>query len=219
MQINEFVEICNRNNIILDDKQIARIEDYMEELKKWNENVNLISRKDIDNILDRHILHSLTILKYVSIFDNAICLDIGSGGGLPGIPIKIAKPNIKLIMIDSITKKVNIIRQIIEKLDLINVEIINDRIENLAKNKNFKNSINFIFARAVASTDLILKWSFPLIKNNGRIALLKGGDLSKEIADAQRISKSITIEEIPIKLKGFDYFEKEKKKLIIIGQE
>jgi len=219
MQINEFVEICEENDIYLNSQQIGQIEIYTDELKRWNKYVNLISRKDIDNILDKHILHSLSILKYVPIIDNAICLDIGSGGGLPGIPIKIAKPNMKLIMIDSIAKKVNIIKQIVEKLDLKNVELINDRVENLAKNKTYANSIDYVIARAVASTDLMLKWSIPLIKNNGKIILLKGGDLSKEIADANRIEKSIKIEEIPIKLKGFDYFEREEKKLIIIGRD
>ncbi|HPD32929.1 MAG TPA: 16S rRNA (guanine(527)-N(7))-methyltransferase RsmG [Candidatus Kapabacteria bacterium] len=219
MQINEFVEICEENDIYLNTQQIGQIEIYTDELKRWNKYVNLISRKDIDNILDKHILHSLSILKYVPIFDNAICLDIGSGGGLPGIPLKIAKPNMKLIMIDSIAKKINIIKQIVEKLDLKNVELINDRVENLAKNKTYANSIDYVIARAVASTDLILKWSIPLIKNNGKIVLLKGGDLSKEIADANRIAKSIKIEEIPIKLKGFDYFEREKKKLIIIRRD
>ncbi|HRT67977.1 MAG TPA: 16S rRNA (guanine(527)-N(7))-methyltransferase RsmG [Bacteroidota bacterium] len=219
MQINEFVEICEENDIYLNTQQIGQIEIYTDELKRWNKYVNLISRKDIDNILDKHILHSLSILKYVPIFDNAICLDIGSGGGLPGIPLKIAKPNMKLIMIDSIAKKVNIIKQIVEKLDLKNVEIINDRVENLAKNKTYANSIDYVVARAVASTDLMLKWSIPLIKNNGKIVLLKGGDLSKEIADANRIAKSIKIEEIPIKLKGFDYFEREEKKLIIIRRD
>ena len=219
MQINEFVEICEENDIYLNTQQIGQIEIYTDELKRWNKYVNLISRKDIDNILDKHILHSLSILKYVPIFDNAICLDIGSGGGLPGIPLKIAKPNMKLIMIDSIAKKINIIKQIVEKLDLKNVELINDRVENLAKNKTYANSIDYVIARAVASTDLMLKWSIPLIKNNGKIVLLKGGDLSKEIADANRIAKSIKIEEIPIKLKGFDYFEREKKKLIIIRRD
>jgi len=219
MQINEFVEICEENDIYLNTQQIGQIEIYTDELKRWNKYVNLISRKDIDNILDKHILHSLSILKYVPIFDNAICLDIGSGGGLPGIPLKIAKPNMKLIMIDSIAKKINIIKQIVEKLDLKNVELINDRVENLAKNKTYANSIDYVVARAVASTDLMLKWSIPLIKNNGKIVLLKGGDLSKEIADANRIAKSIKIEEIPIKLKGFDYFEREKKKLIIIRRD
>lgn len=219
MQTNEFIEICDKNDIIFDEKQISQIEVYANELKKWNENVNLISRKDIDNILEKHILHSLTILKYDDIFDNAICLDIGSGGGLPGIPIKIAKPSIKLIMIDSIAKKTNITRQIVNKLALTNVNVINDRVENISKNIIHKNSIDFVIARAVASTDLILKWSIPLIKNNGKIVLLKGGDLSEEIADAKKISNSYKFEEIPINLNGYDYFMKEEKKILVITQK
>lgn len=219
MLITEFEKICNENNINLSNEQIKQIEVYENELKKWNENVNLISRKDINNILERHILHSLTILKYVDIFDNAICLDIGSGGGLPGIPIKIAKPSIKLIMIDSIAKKTNITRQIVNKLALTNVNVINDRVENIAKNIIYKKSIDFVIARAVAKTDLILKWSLPLIKNNGKIVLLKGGDLSEEIADAKKISNSYKFDEIPINLNGYDYFMKEEKKILVIAQK
>lgn len=219
MLITEFEKICNENNIHLNNEQIRQIEVYANELKKWNENVNLISRKDINNILERHILHSLTILKYVDIFDNAICLDIGSGGGLPGIPIKIARPSIKLIMIDSIAKKTNITRQIVNKLALTNVNVINDRVENIAKNIIYKKSIDFVIARAVARTDLILKWSIPLIKNNGKIVLLKGGDLSEEIADAKKISNSYKFEEIPINLNGYDYFMKEEKKILVIAQK
>lgn len=219
MLITEFEKICNENNINLNNEQIRQIEAYANELKKWNENVNLISRKDINNILENHILHSLTILKYVDIFDNAICLDIGSGSGLPGIPIKIAKPSIKLIMIDSIAKKTNITRQIVNKLALTNVNVINDRVENIAKNIIYKKSIDFVIARAVASTDLILKWSLPLIKNKGKIVLLKGGDLSEEIADAKKISNSYKFEEIPINLNGYDYFMKEEKKILVIAQK
>jgi 16S rRNA G527 N7-methylase RsmG len=104
-------------------------------------------------------------------------------------------------------------------LALTNVNVINDRVENISKNIIYKNSIDFVIARAVASTDLILKWSIPLIKNNGKIVLLKGGDLSKEIADAKKISNSFKFEEIPINLNGYDYFMKEEKKILVIAQK
>ncbi|MEN6294815.1 MAG: 16S rRNA (guanine(527)-N(7))-methyltransferase RsmG [Chloroherpetonaceae bacterium] len=217
MEVQEFIKICNANGISLDNEQISTIERYCDELKYWNEKVNLISRKDIDHILDRHILHSLTILKYVSIFDNANCLDIGTGGGLPGIPLKIAKTTINLSMIDSIAKKVNITRQIVEKLGIGNVRVINDRTENLALKKEYLHNFDFIFARGVASADKITEWSIPLLKRKGKIILLKGGDLSEEIKIAKQIMPTFSFKEIQIDLIDFDYFLKEEKKILVIS--
>ncbi|MGB9912782.1 MAG: 16S rRNA (guanine(527)-N(7))-methyltransferase RsmG, partial [Candidatus Kapaibacteriota bacterium] len=108
MELTEFWTILSANGIILEVEQLKQIERFVKELTYWNDKINLISRKDIDNILENHILHSLSILKYVEIPQKANTLDVGTGGGLPGIPLKIARPDINMILIDSIAKKIKI---------------------------------------------------------------------------------------------------------------
>ena len=96
----DFWTTCSANDIVLEKEQVDALKRYHDELIYWNAKVNMISRKDEDNVWDRHILHSLAILKYVTIRPKARVLDVGTGGGLPGIPIKIARPDLKMLLVD-----------------------------------------------------------------------------------------------------------------------
>jgi 16S rRNA (guanine527-N7)-methyltransferase len=109
------------------NKQIELLEVFAAGLLEWNQKINLISRKDVDNIFVNHILHSLTIAKYFPFNDNTQILDIGTGGGLPGIPLAIFFPNCRFTLVDSIAKKIMVVNDIIEKLQLKNVTARNDR--------------------------------------------------------------------------------------------
>ncbi|MBK6760935.1 MAG: class I SAM-dependent methyltransferase [Ignavibacteria bacterium] len=101
----DFWTTCSANNIVIDKAQVDALKRYHDELLYWNKKVNMISRKDEENVWERHILHSLTLMKYVTFPQKARVLDVGTGGGLPGLPIKIARPDLKMLLVDSIRKK------------------------------------------------------------------------------------------------------------------
>ena len=163
-------------------QKIEKFKEFAFLLSEFNKNVNLISRKDIENIETNHILHSLSIAKFIQFKDKSKIIDIGTGAGLPGILLSIFFDKCTFTLVDSIGKKINVVKSIIQKLDLKNAEAINCRIETLRAPK-----ADFIVSRAVAPINQLYKWSKHLIdfKNfnqlkNGYI-LLKGGDLKEEI--------------------------------------
>ena len=215
MDLIKLWTICSSNGIILDKKQIDDLERFANDLIYWNKKVNLISRKDESEILAKHILHSLSILKYLRIKDKAKCLDIGTGGGFPGIPLKIAKPKINMLLIDSIAKKIKITSMFAQHTGQRNIVAKTMRAEELALQKEYNNYFDFVFARAVTKTNKIVRWSEKILKNKGKIVLLKGGDLNKEIAQAKEEFPKLQIEEIQINLLGADWFKEDEKKILI----
>jgi len=150
----------------------------------WNEKINVISRKDIDQLYIRHILHSLSIATICNFEDGAQIIDIGTGGGFPGIPLAIVFPNVEFLLVDSIGKKITVVQEIAQAIGLKNVTAIHSRAEQI-KNRTF----DFAVSRAVAPLLDLWTWAAPLLKKghasdtlaNGLICL-KGGDLSEEIA-------------------------------------
>ncbi len=148
--------------------------------REWNEKINVISRKDIDNLYLHHILHSLAIAKFITFKEGTSVLDLGTGGGLPGIPMAILFPECKFTLVDSIRKKTVVADAIIQDLGLTNVVVKNGRAEEL------KEKFDFVITRAVAKVDFLLLWSRKVLsakhKNiypNGLIALK--GNLNEEL--------------------------------------
>ena len=154
--------------------------------KYWNSKVNLISRKDIDNLEINHILHSLSIVKIVIFKDSTSVLDVGTGGGLPGIPLAIFFPKVNFTLIDSIGKKIKVVKSICSELSINNVNAINDRVEN------HLDHYDFILSRAVTGMDNFYKLVYKNFRydssnkiKNGIISL-KGGDLDEELKDFKK---------------------------------
>lgn len=219
MDYIEFWTLCSSNNIILDQEQIELFKRYHNELKYWNEKVNMVSRKDTDNILERHILHSLSLVKYVNFPQKAKVLDIGTGGGLPGLPVKIALPAIRITMVDSIKKKAKMTKMFADHTGLNNINVFGDRVEELNNEPVFHHKFDFIIARAVARTEKLITWSRAYLKKSGKFCFLKGGDLSEEIKEAKEKYRNLKVKEIDIDFIGFDWFKKEEKKLITCSFE
>ena len=151
--------------------------------KDWNSKVNLISRRDIENLFTNHILHSLSIVNIIEFESSTSVLDVGTGGGFPGIPLAIFFPNVKFTLLDSIGKKIKVVESVSKNLSLSNVTAINDRVEN-----HF-DKYDFILSRAVAKMDKF----YSLVNKNfnsksineipNGIISLKGGDLKDELKD------------------------------------
>jgi len=155
--------------------------------KEWNEKINVISRKDIDNFYLHHVLHSLTITTQFEFEKGASIMDLGCGGGFPGVPLAIFFPETEFFMVDSINKKLNVVKEIAATIGLTNITVKHTRAEDI-KDRKFDS----VVSRAVAPLKELWQWSKPLIKRiktdnenvpNGLICL-KGGDLTKEIQES-----------------------------------
>ena len=146
----------------LNNNQVDKIKNLQSIYEYWNTNINFISRKDFQFFYERHVLHSLSIVNVIEFTKETNVMDLGTGGGFPGVPLAIYFPQTNFFLVDSIQKKTNCLRQIVNKLELNNVQVINSRAESVNK------SFDFIVCRAVAPVSKLYKWSLGKIssKNN-----------------------------------------------------
>lgn len=166
----------------LSAEQLNRFSDIGEVYKDWNQKINVVSRKDVDEIYLRHVLHSLGIAKVQAFKPGAKILDVGTGGGFPGIPLAILFPKTQFHLVDSIGKKIKVVEEVKKELGLKNVKAFNRRVEDL------DGKYDFIVSRAVAAMPTFVNWvkgktakkNLHELKNG--ILYLKGGDLSEELA-------------------------------------
>jgi len=167
----------------LTDNQIQKFEKLQFLYEDWNAKINVISRKDIDELYTRHVLHSLAIAKIQKFEPGTYVLDVGTGGGFPGIPLAILFPDTRFYLIDVILKKINVVKAIAESLELKNVKAEQIRAENV------KGDYDFIISRAVTNMTDFVSWIKDKIKKTNKhelkngILYLKGGDLSEELKD------------------------------------
>ena len=166
----------------LTENQTLQFNKIADLYKDWNQKINVVSRKDIDEIYTRHVLHALAIAKINPFLPETEILDVGTGGGFPGIPLAILFPECKFTLVDSIGKKIKVVDEVVEGLGLTNVTTINDRVENIDA------QFEFIVSRAVAAMQTFTHWVKGKISSTNRherrngILYLKGGDLSEELA-------------------------------------
>jgi 16S rRNA (guanine527-N7)-methyltransferase len=170
----------------LSQKQIEQFTALENLYNEWNKKVNVISRKDMDNFYEHHVLHSLAIAKIFTFPDEYEVMDLGTGGGFPGITLAIYFPHVKFHLVDSVNKKLTVVTNVSDTIGLNNVTIQHSRAEDL-HNKKF----DVIVSRAVAPLKDLLRWSKPLLKpaaTNNRVTgliCLKGGNLAQEIAESK----------------------------------
>jgi 16S rRNA (guanine527-N7)-methyltransferase len=167
--------------------QLSQFDALLELYRDWNQKINVISRKDIDSLYPKHVLHSLSIAARFGFEDGQRIIDIGTGGGFPGIPLAIFFPEVEFVLADSIKKKLTVVEAIVQEIGLMNVKTFWGRAEDYKQ----RNSFDFAVSRAVAPLGDLWRWSKPLIKKgqlgdfaNGLICL-KGGDLHEEISASE----------------------------------
>lgn len=154
-------------------------------LMEWNRNINLVSRKKTD-IYDL-IEDSRLFLDFIDFREGLNIMDLGTGGGIPGIVLNIHHPEIRLTLADSIQKKINAVTDIVNELGLENVDVICARAEDMAKHDKYRNRFDYIVARSVAALDDLAKWSKDLIKPGGRLITIKGEDIKEELQRTKRL--------------------------------
>lgn len=185
---------------------------YEKILLNWNKKINLISRKT--NTIEDHILNSIFFLTKLKINNGEKIADIGTGGGFPGIPLKILYPEIELTLIDSIYKKINVLVDIVIKMNFKNTKAVWSRAEELSNDHNYKNKYDIVISKAVATLDILYLWGKNFLKNDGKMICIKGGDINSEIETLNKLNEKINIEEI---LFSFDpEYKIEDKKIVVI---
>lgn len=220
--------ILEINGLSIPNENLKKLSKFTDLLLEKNKVINLISRKDEESVWESHILHSLALLILFEFKSNTNVMDLGTGGGLPGIPIKIVNDTLKMDLVDSINKKVNAIQFFIKQLELSDARAICSRAENLGR--NYYGNYDVIICRAVAPLKDLIRWANPLLRKNrnnsesknvnGKILLssptllaMKGGNLDSELHEVKDLER---IQVIDINIKGLETDLLHDKKVVKI---
>lgn len=174
-------------NISLTDFQASQFEMYYNLLIEWNEKFNLTAITDEDEVIEKHFIDS--VLPHNVIKENSKIIDIGAGAGFPGIPLKILRPDLNFILIDSVNKKITFISEVISKLSLTGIVAIHTRIEDLAINPAYREKLDICISRAVARLNTLVEYSLPFIKVGGEMVAYKSRQIDEEIEEAKKAIK------------------------------
>ncbi len=233
MEFEEFVEVCNLNGFAIEDRKLDLLKSYVELLREWNKKVNLISRKEAD-IWGRHILHCISPLFKFEIEPESYILDLGTGGGLPGIPWAILNDKAKFVLLDGTRKKIEAVSDILKRLGLENVEAVWGRAEEISKNSSFRGKFDYIICRSVAELKKLVKWSFDFLNPSnfskkfleetnqryylysGCLIAFKGGDIEKEINSVLKTNFVADFKVIELTFKGDEKVNFEDKKVVLL---
>lgn len=177
-------EYANELGIILSESQIEMFFKYMNLLLEWNKKINLTAITDEEEIIIKHFIDSITISKYIPLETSLV--DVGTGAGFPGIPLKIIRDNIKIVLLDSLQKRINFLDVIIKELNLRDIETIHARVEDCGQNKEYRESFDIATSRAVANLSTLLEYLLPLVKVNGKVICMKGSSVNEEIQNSKK---------------------------------
>lgn len=187
MNIDNFRELmCSYGrqiDIEFNDKQLSQFYEYMNLLLEWNEKINLTAITEPKEVILKHFIDSLTINKYIE--NNKSIADVGTGAGFPGIPLKIYRPDLNVTLVDSLNKRINFLNEVIAKLDLKDISTVHSRIEDFGKDKNYREKVDYVTARAVANLTTLSEYLLPIAKVSGKCICMKGNDVKEEIADSE----------------------------------
>lgn len=185
----EFEKYLAKMNISLLKEQYGQFYAYMKLLIEWNEKMNLTAITDPKEIILKHFVDSLTIAKYVK--EDKSIIDMGTGAGFPGIPIKIYRKDVKAVLADSLNKRIKFLDEVIDKLKLENVETIHCRAEELGKNKQYREKFDYATSRAVANLSTLSEYLMPFVKLNGKCIFMKTIEVEEELEKAKKAIKTL----------------------------
>ncbi len=191
MNIEEFKKIMifygEKIDIKFTEEQLNQFYEYMNLLLEWNEKINLTTITDPNEVILKHFIDSLTINKYIK--ENSTLADVGTGAGFPGIPLKILRPDLKITLVDSLNKRINFLNEVINKLNLVNIETVHSRIEDFGKDKKYRESFDFVTARAVANLAVLSEYLLPIAKVGGQCVCMKGCSVEEELSNGKNAIK------------------------------
>lgn len=177
-------EYSNEIGVLLNEKQINQFYTYMNLLLEWNEKINLTAITKPEEIILKHFIDSMTIAKEIK--EEARLIDVGTGAGFPGIPLKIIREDMEVTLLDSLNKRILFLQEVINQLSLTKVEAIHSRVEEFGKNKKYRESFDYATSRAVANLSTLSEYLIPLVKVNGCCISMKGPDIKEEIQQSKK---------------------------------
>lgn len=191
MEFNEFKEKMILNvdklGITLSEIQLKQFYNYMNLLIEWNKKINLTAITEPNEIILKHFVDSLTISKYIS--DGTRVVDVGTGAGFPGIPLKIYRQDIEITLLDSLQKRINFLDEVIRELNLGKIETIHSRVEDFGKDKKYREKFDIATSRAVANLATLSEYLLPLVKVGGKVISMKGSLIEEELEHSKNAIK------------------------------
>ncbi len=188
MEYNVFQEKlkkeCEKMQIDIKESQIEKFYIYMNLLLEWNQKINLTAITDCDEIIIKHFIDSLTICKYLK--KESSVVDVGTGAGFPGIPIKIVREDLNIILVDSLNKRIRFLEEIIKKLELENIKAIHSRAEEFGRNIKYREKFDYATSRAVANLSTLSEYLIPLVKIKGKVISMKGSTIDEELEESKK---------------------------------
>ena len=191
MDIKEFsnlmIDYGKEINIVFTEEQLQKFYQYMNLLIEWNEKINLTAIVEPKEIILKHFIDSLTIIKYIE--PNKSVIDIGTWAGFPGIPVKIMREDLDITLLDSLNKRIHFLNEVIQKLELKNITAIHARIEEFAKNKQYREAFDVATSRAVANLTTLSEYMLPMVDLKGMAICMKGSEINEEISKSKNSIK------------------------------
>lgn len=188
MDINEFLlsfkEAAERNSIDIKEEKVKQFYEYMTYILEWNEQINLTAIKSEEEFIVKHFIDSLTILRYIK--SNSKLIDIGTGAGFPGFPIKISDESVFTTLVDSVNKKVNVLKDISNKMNINNIELVHARVEDIAKLDKYREKYDYVTSRAVSNLTTLVEYMLPFLKIGGKAICMKGPNYEEELKNSKR---------------------------------
>ena len=173
-------------DIVLDQEQIDQFDEYYEILVEWNKVMNLTGITEYQEVVEKHFLDSLSIVKVMDMDQVERVIDVGTGAGFPGIPLKIAFPKLDIVLLDSLNKRIRFLDHVIEELGLEVIRTIHGRAEDFARDGKYRERFDLCVSRAVANLSSLSEYCLPYVKVGGRFVSYKSGDIEEEVNDASK---------------------------------